>query len=114
MGKPPAPRSAMPRGVKLVIKSKADHCMLSIAEIDHGGEGLTARTTDLVLLGLVAADTGELRADLYEDGHLRRSIGAAMVEPLAARGDGWFRVVHQDESLRALMQELDRERARLA
>lgn len=107
MGRAPPPRSGMPNGLQLVIHGKADHCMLPIDEIDQSGEGLTARTSNLILLELVAGDTGEIRADLYDSGQQCRSIGAAKVELLGDPSKGWFRVVHRDEGLRMLMRQLD-------
>jgi len=107
MGRPPPRRQAMPSGLQLVIQGRADHCMLPIVEVDRSGEGLTARTTSLELLKLVAADTGEIRAELYEDGQPRRSIGAAMLERFGDPDIGWFRLVHKDDGLRSLMRNLD-------
>ncbi len=111
MGKPPPPRAGMPEGLHLVIIGKADHCILAIADIDRSGEGLTARTTNIALLELVAADTGELRADLYDSGRHRRSISQATVERFGDPTDGWFRVVHSEEGMRSFMRSIDEERA---
>lgn len=110
MGRPPPARKNMAAGWQLVIQGVADHCVLPIVEFDKSGEGLTARTTSLKLLELVAADSGEIRAELYQDGRPRRSIGAACLERFGAADEGWFRVVHNDEGLRALMRKLDSER----
>lgn len=110
MGRPPPPKLGMPDGLQLVIQGKADHCMLPIVEIDPSGEGLTARTSSLEMLKLVAGDTGELRAELYDSGRPRQLIGAAKVELFGEPSDGWFRVVHKNEGLRALLQQLDAKR----
>jgi hypothetical protein len=58
----------------------------------------------------MAADQGMLRAELYIDGHLMRSLGPAMIEPFGNTVDCWFRVVHRDASLRELGKRLDRDR----
>lgn len=110
MGRPPPARSGMPNGLQLVIHGKADHCMLPIVEIDPSGEGLTARTSNLKMLELVAGDTGEIRADLYDSGRPRQSIGAAKVELFGEPSKGWFRIVHKEEGLRALMRQLGAKR----
>lgn len=102
--------SGMPSGLQLVIHGMSDLCMLPIVEIDPSGEGLTARTFDLKILELVAGDTGEIRADFYDNGRQQRSIGAAKIELFGEPSKGWFRVVHKEEGLRALMRQLDAER----
>lgn len=107
MGRGPRRRTQMPDGLRLVVSGPADHGMLKIDEIDEGGEGLTARTPDLALLAQMAADPGMLRVELYDDGQARRHIGEAMLERLDDRGEGWFRAVHRDASLRALAAQLD-------
>jgi hypothetical protein len=109
MGHAPPARAGMPAGLHLVIFGPADHCMLAIEEVYKQGEGLTMRTRDVGLLAQVAADTGMLRADLYDDGRIRRSMGQAMVECFGEPGEGWFRVVHRDPALRALGKRLDGE-----
>lgn len=80
---------------------------MPIAEIDEAGEGLTARTTRVDLLALIAADRHELRAELYEDGRPRRGMAKATVKRFGEPADGWFRVVHMDEGLRGLMRQVD-------
>jgi hypothetical protein len=110
MGRPPPGRKNMPPGWQLVIQGAADHCVIPIVEFDEAGEGLTARTTSLELLKLVEADSAEIRAELYEDGRPCRSIGAACLERFGTPDEGWFRVVHRDDGLRALMRKLDSER----
>jgi hypothetical protein len=110
MGRPPPARKNMASGWQLVIHGAADHCVIPIVEFDEAGEGLTARATSLELLKLVEADSAEIRAELYEDGRLRRSIGAACLERFGSPDEGWFRVVHKEDGLRALMRQLDRER----
>lgn len=57
----------------------------------------------------VAAETGILRAEFYEDGRIRRGMGQAMIERFGELGEGWFRVVHRDPALRALGKRLDGE-----
>lgn len=104
---PPA-RKGMPAGLQLVITGQADHCLLPITEIDKAGEGLTARTSSLTLLEAVAADSGEIRAELYDTGKSRRMINAATIERFGDPAEGWFRVVHADDSLRTLSRHLDR------
>jgi hypothetical protein len=111
LGQVPPPRSSMPAETQLVIFGKVDHCMIAIAEIDEAGEGLTARTAQLDLLALVAADCGMLRAQLYIDGQVRREINEAMIERFGEPSQGWFRVVHRDPGLRALSARLDGKRA---
>lgn len=111
MGRAPPTRPGMPPGLHLVIFGPADHCMLAIEEVDERGEGLTVRTRDVGLLAEVAAETGMLRADLYEDGRIRRSMGQAMIERFGELREGWFRVVHRDPALRALGKQLDGETA---
>jgi len=111
MGRGPRRRTQMPDGLKLVVSGPADHGMLKIDEVDEAGEGLTARTPDLELLAQMAADPGMLRVELYDDGQARRHIGEAMLERLDDRGQGWFRVVHRDASLRALTAQLDGPKA---
>lgn len=107
MGHGSPPKPGLPAGLQLVIQAKFDHAILPIAEIDEAGEGLTARTTRIELLDLVAADRHELRADLYEDGRMRQGTGKATIERFGEPSDGWFRVVHMDESLRDLARQLD-------
>lgn len=108
MGQGPPPKPGLPPGLQLVIQGKVDHAIMPIVEIDKAGEGLTARTTRVELLELIAIDRHELRADLYEDGRLRRGMGKATIERFGNPADGWFRVVHMDESLRDLMRQIDR------
>lgn len=108
MGQGPPPKPGLPPGLQLVIQGRFDHAIMPIAEIDEAGEGITARTTRYDLLKLIAADRHELRAELYEDGKPRRMIGQATVERLGDPANGWFRVVHMDESLRGLMRQSDR------
>lgn len=110
MGMAPPRRPGMPEGTHLVIFGTSDHCMLAIEQVSDRGEGLTMRTRDVALLAQVAEDKGMLRAELYIDGQLSRSIGQAMVERFGGGGDGWFRVVHRDSALRDLMARLDAER----
>jgi hypothetical protein len=107
MGEPPAPKARMPRGLHLVVTGKADHCMLALSEVDAAGEGLTAKTTDLTLLELVAQDPGDIRVELFDDGRPRQMMSAATIERLGEPEQGWFRVVHRDPSLRKLMRDLD-------
>lgn len=107
MGQGPPPKPGLPPGLQLIIKGTFDHAILPIAEIDKAGEGLTARTTRIDLLELIAADRHELRAELYEDGRARRGMGRAMVERFGEPADGWFRVVHMDEDLRNLARQID-------
>jgi hypothetical protein len=108
MGHGPPPKPGLPPGLQLVIQGKSDHAIMPIAEIDDAREGLTARTTRVDLLELIAADRHELRAELYEDGTPRRMMGRATVERFGDPADGWFRVVHMDEGLRGLALQLDR------
>lgn len=107
MGRGPLRRKSMPAGWQLVVQGVADHCIMPIVEIDPSGEGLTARTASLKLLELVAGDTGDIRVELYHNGQPRRGMSAATVERFGSPDDGWFRVVHKDESLRGLMRRLD-------
>lgn len=107
MGQGPPPKPGLPPGLQLVIQGRFDHAIMPIAEIDEAGEGLTARTTRVDLLALIAADRHELRAELYADGRPRRGMGKATVERFGEPADGWFRVVHKDEGLRGLMREVD-------
>lgn len=100
-------KSGIPSGWQLVINGKFDHAILSIVEIDEAGESLTARTKNLELLELIAADPNEVRADLYRDGQPRRSISQAQVERFGVQSDGWFRVVHRDAGLRNLLRQID-------
>lgn len=109
MGRAPPPRAGMPAGTHLVVLGQVDHCMLAIDQIDDAGEGLTARTRQIELLGKVAADTGMLRTELYVDGQVRRGMGEVMIERFGDPADGWFRVVHRDPALRALSVRLDAE-----
>ncbi|HET7574975.1 MAG TPA: DUF4238 domain-containing protein [Sphingomicrobium sp.] len=106
MGQGPPPKPGLPPGLQLVIQGKFDHAILPIAEIDKSEEGLTARTTSIDLLELIAADRHEMRADLYDDGRLQRGIGKATVERIGEPRDGWFRVVHMDKGLRNLARRL--------
>ena len=106
MGLAPPPRKGIPAGTHLVIIGAADHCMLALEEVDESGEGITARTSRIDLLSQVAADTGALRAELYVDGQPTRFMGQAMVEPFGEPSEGWFRVLHRDEGVRALMAQL--------
>lgn len=99
-------RPHMPAGTHLVVHGPLDHGMLEILEIDENAEGLTARTSQTLLLAQMAADTGLLRAELYVDGHCRRVLGQAMIEPIGSPSDGWFQVVHRDPALRALDKQL--------
>lgn len=108
MGQGPPPKPGLPPGLQLVIQGKFDHAILPISEIDKLGEGLTARTTRVDLLKLIASDRHELRAQLYEDGWPRSCMGQATVERFGDPADGWFRVVHIDEGLRDLARQLDR------
>lgn len=75
MGGPLPQRPQMPVGTHLVVHGPFDHGMLEILEIDERGEDLTARTSQIALLGQMATDAGPLRVELYIDGHCRR-IGA--------------------------------------
>jgi hypothetical protein len=109
MGRAPPARANMPAGLHLVIFGPADHCMLAIEEVDERGEGLTVRTPNVGLLAEVAAETGILRAEFYEDGRIRRGMGQAMIERFGELGEGWFRVVHRDPAIRALGKRLDGE-----
>lgn len=108
IGRGPPPKPGFPPGLQLVIQGKFDHAIMPIAEIDEAGEGLTARTTRIDLLELIATDRHELRAELYEDGRSRRGMGQATVERFGDPADGWFRVVHMDEGLRGLMRQVSR------
>jgi hypothetical protein len=108
IGQSPPSKPGLPSGLQLVIQGKFDHAIMPIAEVDNAGEGLTARTTSVELLELIATDRHELRADLYEDGRPRRGMGQATIERFGNPADGWFRVVHMDESLRDLMRQIDR------
>lgn len=107
MGRGPPPKAGMPMGLQLVIEGVHDHCMLPLDETDPAGEGITARTTRVGLLDLVAADTGMLSATLYSDGNMMRSMREAMVERFGNPGQGWFRVVHRNEAMRALDRSID-------
>jgi len=108
MGQGPPPKPGLPPGLQLIIQGRFDHAIMPIAEIDQTGEGLTARTTRVDLLELIATDRHELRAELYEDGHSRRGMSRATIERFGDPADGWFRVVHMDEGLRGLMRKIDR------
>ncbi|KQP24979.1 DUF4238 domain-containing protein [Methylobacterium sp. Leaf100] len=107
MGRAPPPRSSMPAGTHLVVFGEADHCMLSIDEIDDASEGLTARTTQIGFLAKIAADKGMLRTELYVDGQIRRGLGQVTFERFGEPSDGWFRVVHREQGLRSLSALLD-------
>lgn len=107
IGQGPPPKSGLPSGLQLIIQGKFDHAVLPIVEIDKAGEGLTARTTRIDLLELIAADRHELRVELYEDGRARRGMGSATVERFGDPADGWFRVVHIDEGLRNLARQIN-------
>ena len=54
-GQGPPPKPGLPPGRQFVIQGKFDHAIMPIAEIDEPGEGLTARTTRVDLLALIAA-----------------------------------------------------------
>lgn len=110
MGRGPPPRAGMPAGWQLAIQGRFDHCLLPIAEIDEAGEGLTARTTSIELLGMVAHDPHDIRGELYEDGGFRRGMSAARLERFGDPAEGWFRIVNSDDGVRALMRRLDGER----
>lgn len=107
MGRGPPTRANMPPGLNLVVHGPHDHCMLPLVEVDGAGEGITARTTCVELLGQVATDPGMLSIDLYENGSNIRHMSQAMVELFGVESEGWFRVVHRDTSLRTLMASLD-------
>ena len=107
MGQGPPPKPGLPPGLQLVIQGNFDHAIMPIAEIDEAGDGLTARTSRVDLLELIATDHHELRAELYEDGWSRRGMGQATIERFGDPADGWFRVVHMDEGLRGLMRQID-------
>lgn len=109
MGRGPPRRSGMPPGLQIVVNGQYDICMLSIIEIDETGEGITAKTSDLGLLKLVAEDRGMLRIELYDDGQSRRGMEQAIVERFGKDEDGWFRAVHRDEPLRSFARHLDSE-----
>lgn len=100
-------RAGMPAGRHLVVNGKHDHAILAIAEVDDAGEGLTARTTDLGLLGLVATDPHPLRAELCENGHVVTFMGQAKLERFGEPSEGWFRVVQHDPSVRDLFRRID-------
>jgi len=106
MGSPPPRRNGMPDGLHLVIQGVDDHCMWQIEEIDKSGEGLTARTKNIGLLGLVAQDARDIRVELYDNGLATKSMSAATIERFGNPSEGWFRVVHRDSSLRALMKKI--------
>lgn len=106
MGLAPPPRKGMPAGSHLVIFGPVDHCMLALEEVDENGEGITARTKRIDLLSQVAADKGMLRAELFVDGQATKCMGQAMVELFGEPSEGWFRVVHRDEHIRALTAQL--------
>jgi len=110
MGRAPPKRMRMPTGTHLVVHGPADHGMLRIEEIDESGEGITARTGHIALLAQMAADRGMLRVELYVDGHSRRMLNGAMIEPFGSSADGWFRAIHRDPSLRELARRLNRDR----
>ncbi len=107
MGAAPPQRQGMPKGLQLVVQGQHDSCILAIVEVDKSGEGLTARTESLTLLQQIAADPGEMRVELYEDGNLRRGMAAVRVEPVKRPASGWFRVVHRDDGLRELARKTD-------
>lgn len=107
MGQGPPPKPGLPAGLQLVIQGKFDHAIMAIAEIDEAAEGFTARTTSVGLLEQIAADRSELRAELYEDGHPLTMMSQSTVERFGNPADGWFRVVHMDEGMRALMRQID-------
>lgn len=109
-GSGPPPKTAMPKGLHLVVQGLFDHCMLPLSEIDEEGEGITARTTRTELLALVAADPAMLSVELYEDSHMKRGMREAMIECFGDPGAGWFRAVHRDEAMRALGAHLDADR----
>ncbi|MES2001154.1 MAG: DUF4238 domain-containing protein [Pseudomonadota bacterium] len=109
MGSGPPPRVHMPSGLNIVVHGPHDHCMLPISEVDDSGEGITARTDRVELLAQVAADPGMLTVELYDGGRTIRGMREAMVELIGDAPDGWFRAVHRDRSLRALMFRLDAE-----
>jgi hypothetical protein len=106
MGQGPPPKPGLPPSLQLIIQGKFDHAILPIVEIEGAGEGLTARTTRVDLLELIAADRHEVRAELYENGLARRGMGKATIERFGEPADGWFRVVHVDEGMRALARQI--------
>lgn len=110
MGRALPKRMRMPTGTHLVVHGPADHGMLDLEEIDEVGEGITARTGQIALLAQMAADPGMLRVELYVDGHPRRMLNGAMIEPFGSSADGWFRAIHRDPSLRELAKRLNRDR----
>ncbi|API57749.1 hypothetical protein BMW22_41525 (plasmid) [Rhizobium leguminosarum] len=96
MGSGPPRRQGMPAGLQLVVYGRYDSCLLTIAEVDEAGEGLTARTENLDLLQQVSVDPDELKVELYDNGRVRRGMSAACVECFGEPQFGWFRVVHRD------------------
>lgn len=110
MGSGPPRKPGMPKGLQLVVQGPNDHCILPLAEIDEEGEGITARTTRIELLTMVAADPGMLSVELYEDGWMRQGMRKAMIERFGNSDAGWFRAVPRDEGLRALFSQIDSER----
>lgn len=110
MGRGPPRNANMPSGLHIVVFGQNDSCMIPISEIDPAGEGLTAKTSSVGLLALVANDRQAIRIELFDDGHLRRGMGEAKIERFGDIADGWFRVVHRDQALRTLAEQLESER----
>lgn len=104
VGPPRRPR--MPMGLQLAVYGEADTCVISLEEVDRAGEGVTARTRDLALLGLVAEDAGNVRVELYENGQPTVSLSGVEFESFGHAGSGWFRAVHRDPALRQLALKL--------
>lgn len=110
IGRGPPRNPNMPSGLHIVVFGQNDSCMMPISEIDPSGEGLTAKTSSVDLLALVAEDRQAIRIELFDDGHLRRGMGEAKVERFGNVADGWFRIVHRDQALRAFAEHLESER----
>ena len=100
-------RAGMPSGLQMLINGVHDHCILPITEFDEAGEGMTARTSNLILLELVAKDAGDLRAELHLDGEPLRYVGAAQLERFGEPTSGWFRVVHRNAGEREMARIID-------
>ncbi|WP_417489081.1 DUF4238 domain-containing protein [Maricaulis sp.] len=106
LGQVSPPRPGMPAGWNMVVHGPRDHCLLHLEEFDEGGEGITARTSNVELLDTVAEEVRLDFIELYNGSQQRQHLGQVKLEKLTERGLGWFRAVHSDESLRALDRQI--------
>ena len=87
-----------------------DHCMMPVTDVKELDGEIVARTTQHLLLKKVAADVGQMRVTLFEDGRSKRVMSQVKIERIGEPRNGWFRVVHRDDSLRLLMRQIDLKR----